>query len=66
MPFRILSDGFDYNLDRLQRIHDVRFEYRPTFASLGFAVTGLSALGVSGLLVAGTRRRPVHPDSDQR
>jgi 2-hydroxy-3-keto-5-methylthiopentenyl-1-phosphate phosphatase len=26
-PFRILSDGFDYNLDHLQQIHDVRFEY---------------------------------------
>jgi alpha-galactosidase len=27
VPFRILSDGFDHNLDRLQRIHGVRFEY---------------------------------------
>jgi len=27
VPFRVLSDGFDYNLDRLQRIHGVRFEY---------------------------------------
>jgi 2-hydroxy-3-keto-5-methylthiopentenyl-1-phosphate phosphatase len=26
-PFRILSDGFDYNLDRLQAIHDVQFDY---------------------------------------
>lgn len=26
-PFRILSDGFDWNLDRLQEIHGVRFEY---------------------------------------
>jgi len=25
--FRILSDGFDYNLDRLQAIHGVRFAY---------------------------------------
>jgi 2-hydroxy-3-keto-5-methylthiopentenyl-1-phosphate phosphatase len=25
--FRVLSDGFDYNLDRLQEIHDVRFAY---------------------------------------
>ena len=25
VPFRILSDGFDYNLERLQRIHRVRF-----------------------------------------
>lgn len=27
VPFRILSDGFDRNLDRLQEIHGVRFEY---------------------------------------
>jgi 2,3-diketo-5-methylthio-1-phosphopentane phosphatase len=27
VPFRILSDGFDLNLDRLQEIHGVRFEY---------------------------------------
>jgi 2-hydroxy-3-keto-5-methylthiopentenyl-1-phosphate phosphatase len=27
LPFRILSDGFDRNLDALQRIHGVRFEY---------------------------------------
>jgi 2,3-diketo-5-methylthio-1-phosphopentane phosphatase len=27
VPFRILSDGFDYNLDRLQNIHGVHFEY---------------------------------------
>lgn len=27
VPFRILSDGFDTNLDRLQRIHNLRFEY---------------------------------------
>ena len=28
VPFQILSDGFDWNLDRLQEIHDVRFAYR--------------------------------------
>ena len=27
VPFRILSDGFDWNLNRLQVIHDVRFAY---------------------------------------
>ena len=27
IPFRILSDGFDRNLDGLQRIHGVAFEY---------------------------------------
>jgi 2-hydroxy-3-keto-5-methylthiopentenyl-1-phosphate phosphatase len=27
VPFRILSDGFDYNLDRLQKINDVAFDY---------------------------------------
>ena len=27
VPFRILSDGFDYNLDRLQDIQGVDFEY---------------------------------------
>ncbi len=27
VPFRILSDGFDYNLDRLQQIHGVAFDY---------------------------------------
>ena len=27
VPFRVLSDGFDYNLDRLQEIHQIRFEY---------------------------------------
>jgi len=27
VPFRILSDGFDYNLDRLQQIHGVCFDY---------------------------------------
>ena len=27
VPFRILSDGFDYNLERLQAIHGVRFEF---------------------------------------
>jgi alpha-galactosidase len=27
LPFRVLSDGFDRNLDRLQEIHGVRFEY---------------------------------------
>jgi alpha-galactosidase len=27
VPFRILSDGFDYNLERLQQIHGVRFDY---------------------------------------
>jgi len=27
IPFRILSDGFDWNLDRLQEIHGVHFEY---------------------------------------
>lgn len=28
VPFQILSDGFDWNLERLQEIHDVRFAYR--------------------------------------
>ena len=27
VPFRVLSDGFDLNLDRLQEIHSVRFAY---------------------------------------
>jgi 2,3-diketo-5-methylthio-1-phosphopentane phosphatase len=27
VPFRILSDGFDKNLDRLQEIHGIRFAY---------------------------------------
>ncbi len=27
VPFRVLSDGFDFNLDRLQAIHAVRFAY---------------------------------------
>jgi len=27
IPLRILSDGFDHNLDRLQVIHDVSFDY---------------------------------------
>lgn len=27
IAFRILSDGFDYNLERLQEIHGVRFDY---------------------------------------
>jgi len=27
IPFRILSDGFDYNLERLQRLHGVRFAH---------------------------------------
>ena len=27
VPFRILSDGFDWNLDRLQAIHRLRFDY---------------------------------------
>lgn len=28
IPFCILSDGFDWNLERLQAIHDVRFDYQ--------------------------------------
>lgn len=28
VPFEILSDGFDWNLERLQEIHGVRFAYR--------------------------------------
>ncbi|MEZ4280764.1 MAG: haloacid dehalogenase-like hydrolase [Myxococcota bacterium] len=28
IPFQILSDGFDWNLERLQEIHDVRFDFR--------------------------------------
>ncbi len=27
VPFRILSDGFDYNLEKLQQIHGLRFAY---------------------------------------
>jgi len=27
VPFRILSDGFDYNLDRLQDVHGIGFDY---------------------------------------
>jgi alpha-galactosidase len=27
VPFRVLSDGFDYNLNRLQVLHDVSFHY---------------------------------------
>ena len=27
VPFRVLSDGFDRNLDRLQEIHGLRFDY---------------------------------------
>ncbi len=27
VPFRVLSDGFDYNLERLQTLHGIRFEY---------------------------------------
>lgn len=27
VPFRVLSDGFDWNLDRLQAMNHVRFEY---------------------------------------
>lgn len=28
VPFQVLSDGFDWNLERLQEIHGVRFAYR--------------------------------------
>lgn len=28
VPFKILSDGFDWNLDRLQAMNNVQFEYR--------------------------------------
>lgn len=28
VSFQVLSDGFDWNLDRLQEIHGVRFDYR--------------------------------------
>lgn len=28
VPFEVLSDGFDRNLEALQRLHDVSFEYR--------------------------------------
>lgn len=28
IPFEILSDGFDYNLERLQVLHGVQFEFR--------------------------------------
>jgi 2-hydroxy-3-keto-5-methylthiopentenyl-1-phosphate phosphatase len=28
VPFKILSDGFDWNLERLQKMNHVRFEYR--------------------------------------
>jgi 2-hydroxy-3-keto-5-methylthiopentenyl-1-phosphate phosphatase len=28
VPFQVLSDGFDWNLDRLQEIHGIRFAYR--------------------------------------
>ncbi len=28
VPFKILSDGFDWNLERLQAMNDVRFEYQ--------------------------------------
>ncbi len=28
IPFRILSDGFDWNLERLQAMNHIRFEYR--------------------------------------
>lgn len=28
VPFQILSDGFDWNLDRLQEINGIRFDYR--------------------------------------
>lgn len=27
VPFRVLSDGFDHNLERLQALHGVRFDY---------------------------------------
>jgi len=27
VPFRVLSDGFDFNLNRLQQIHSLRFAY---------------------------------------
>lgn len=27
VPFRVLSDGFDRNLDRLQELHRIRFDY---------------------------------------
>ncbi len=27
VPFRVLSDGFDWNLERLQAIHGIRFEF---------------------------------------
>jgi 2,3-diketo-5-methylthio-1-phosphopentane phosphatase len=27
VPFEVLSDGFDYNLDRLQEIHSLAFDY---------------------------------------
>jgi 2,3-diketo-5-methylthio-1-phosphopentane phosphatase len=27
LPFRVLSDGFDYNLNRLQALHGVRFSF---------------------------------------
>jgi 2,3-diketo-5-methylthio-1-phosphopentane phosphatase len=34
VPFRILSDGFDHNLDRMQALNDVRFEYRANHLEL--------------------------------
>ncbi|MCG8590117.1 MAG: alpha-galactosidase [Proteobacteria bacterium] len=33
VPFRVLSDGFDYNLDRLQALHGIQFEYRANHLS---------------------------------
>ncbi len=47
IPFLILSDGFDRNLDRLQEIHEIAFEYRCNHLEYENGVWKISATGLN-------------------
>lgn len=72
VPFRVLSDGFDWNLDRLQAINRVRFEYDANHLEYEGDVWRISAGSPNPDCGCGTgsckrgligRYREAHPDA---
>ncbi|MAI79717.1 MAG: hypothetical protein CL917_12300 [Deltaproteobacteria bacterium] len=54
IPFQILSDGFDYNLNELQVIHDIQFSYRANHLRLEGDIWRLSPGGRNSACSCGT------------
>ena len=58
VPFRVISDGFDHNLDSLQRIFGVAFDYTANSLRYAEAEGGETETGSGGWCISPGRPNP--------